>query len=168
MHQTVNKALATLLLLLTTQTIALHSDQTLPYHIRSDNMQYNRNTHQTIYRGHVIATQGTTRISGNKLIVSTSPKTHRLQELIAYGNLAHYATLPDGQAQKLHAVAKVIKYWPGRQKAELIRDARVTQEQNIFTGQKIWYDIKNQSVYTDHHANTGQTTIIIQPTDHTS
>jgi lipopolysaccharide export system protein LptA len=142
---------------------SLASDNNLPYKISSDALVYSRKLNETTYTGHVIAKQGTRVITGDKLIVKNDPITHRIIELIAIGKLAKYSVLLDNKKNKLHAQAEIIKYWPIKGKAQLIHRAKVTQKNNIFKGKKIWYDIKNQTVFTKPSGKQRSTTIIIEP-----
>jgi len=160
-----NHKIGLILCLLPILGVALPSDAKKPYNVSSHTVRYDRKTHTTVYTGDVIATQGSTRLTGNKVILITDPKTHNIKELIAYGTLAHYTTLPGNNKKRLHAQAETIKYWPSQYKTELLIKARVTQAKNVFTGEQIWYDIKNESVYTDHHTKNARTKIIIQPQD---
>lgn len=145
--------------------IALPSDQQLPYYITADSVTYERLHHRTIYTGHVHVTQGSTEVTADKLFVLTPPKSHRIQELIAFGNLAHYSTVPEDNKARLFAEAKIIHYWPTTEKSQLLQQAKVTYQQNVFTGGEIWYDMKNKTITASkgktQHAS--HTTIIIQP-----
>ena len=168
MNPTLNKrrlqpAIIGLLLAVTLDTsYALSTDKNQPYIVNSDTVLYQRNKHLTTYKGHVIAKQGTTTIQGNKLIISSSPQTGAVEQMIAYGKQAHYSTLPDHHKQKLFADADTIKYWPQKGKVLLIENARVSQQGNLFRGGLIWYDITNQTVLSGRDQTT-KTTIIIQP-----
>lgn len=64
-----SKLLGLIFLLLPIIVVARSSDQYLPYHIQADAIIYNQNLHTTIYQGHVHATQGTTRLTGDKVVV---------------------------------------------------------------------------------------------------
>lgn len=150
-----------LLSILNTAT-ALSSDKNKPYVVSSKTILYQRDKHLTTYNGHVIATQGTTTIRADKLVISSSPQTGEVEQMIAYGKQAHYNTLPDHHNKKLFADADTIKYWPEKGKVLLIENARVKQQGNLFRGGLIWYDIGNQTVLSGRDATT-KTTIIIQP-----
>ncbi len=163
MHRMLNSFLIlTLLFGLHTTASALASDSQKAYQVNSQSVLYNRNRHQTTYTGNVTAKQGTTLVSGDKLLIINSPTTGDVTEIIAYGKQAHYSTLPDKQTQKLYAQANTIKYWPKRGKVLLISDGKITQKHNVFTGQLIWYDINKQTVLSGSGSES-RTTIVIQP-----
>lgn len=141
---------------------ALSSDSQQAYRVQSTSVLYNRDHHQTTYTGNVIAQQGSTTVSGNKLLIISSPDTGDVSEIIAYGKQAHYSTLPDKQTQKLYAQADTIKYWPKQGKVLLIKNGKITQKSNVFTGELIWYDINKQTVLSGSGSKS-RTTIVIQP-----
>ncbi|ABS77934.1 lipopolysaccharide transport periplasmic protein LptA [Coxiella burnetii] len=143
--------------------VALSSDQFKPYHVRSIEVIYRRPDHITLYHGDVYATQGTTWISGDKVIVYHNPTTNRIVRLKAIGHPAHYSTMPDNQKARLYAQAETILYFPAKAQVLLIKNARVTQKQNILTGPHIWYDIKKQTVISTVPNGKGNTTVVIEP-----
>ena len=157
------RGLLLLLLTLSTPCLALSSDAALPYYFKSDHLIYNNRRHQTIYIGHVHITQGTTKISGDKVIVQYG-KNSRIKKMIDTGNFAHYSTLPDNHPDRLYAQAKKITYNPITKIVVLEHQGKVTQEKNVFTGPHIWYDIAAGVVRTTPRKNQ-QTVIVIQPQD---
>jgi lipopolysaccharide export system protein LptA len=150
-----------------THLMALPADKNQPYKITADSVLYDRKAHRTIYTGRVKASQGSTKVTADRLVVISSAGTNQIVELIATGKLAHYSTLPEPGGHRLFAEAKTIRFWPGQQKAQLLEKGKVTQNNNIFTGGEIWYDLAQQTVRATkgkaQQANHVTTTIIIQP-----
>lgn len=72
-----------------------------------------------------------------------------------------YTTLPNTDKARLYAEANTIIYYPPKAQVVLIKNARVTQNQNILTEPHIWYDIKktnrdfHQSGRKKHYDNGG-------------
>ena len=151
-----------LLAFLSTTVFAKSSDLEKPYHVKSDQVLYDRNHHRTTYTGHVIATQGTTTVRGSQLVLFSSAKTGQVNLLVVTGDLAHYSTLPNNKKHKLRAQAKTIKYWPQQHKVLLVKKGKVTQHHNVFTGSLIWYDVNKETVLSSS-SHQGRTTIVIQP-----
>jgi lipopolysaccharide export system protein LptA len=146
-------------------SFALTSDQYLPYHVRADQITYERLQHQTIYVGHVHATQGTTELDGDKMIVYDDVQTHAISRIVTTGHPAHYHTLPDKEKFILYAKADTIKYEPLKAQVWLIQNAQVNFKQDIFIGPHIWYDIQKQTVVSSsYHGKTG-TTVVVEPQD---
>lgn len=149
------------ILLFTPTSFALSSDANLPLYFQSDSIVYNKEQHQTTYIGHVHITQGTTRISGNRIVIQYG-KNDRIDKIIDTGNLAHYTTLPDQQSTQLYAQAKKITFNANSKIVTLEANGKVTQEKNVFTGPHIWYDIVAGVVRTTSKKNQ-ETVIVIQP-----
>ena len=151
------------LCLLPKSSFGLSSDQYLPYYVRAHSIIYKRKLHLTIYRGDVHATQGTSTLSGDQVVLYNSTTNHDIQRVVATGHPAHYATLPDHQQDRLLAQAETIEYYPKTNQVLLLIKARVTQHENVFTGPHIWYDIKNQTVVATNPRGNSHTTIVIEP-----
>lgn len=126
---------------------AMPSDKSEPLHITSDTSTYNYKTGINVFEGNVKASQGTSHLTADKLITKTN-KSRKIQEAIAYGLLqpAHYWTVPGTEKQPVHAHAGIIKYFPLAANVAMHRDAYVTQGKNIFKGQLVLYDIKDEVI----------------------
>jgi len=151
-----------LVTLLPCSVFALSSDKYLPYRIKADTVIYNRNLHKTIYQGHVDAVQGTTHLTGDKVIVYNSKRNNKITLIVATGKNAHYTTLPDNKS-RLFAEAEIIKYYPLKDQVFFITHAKITQDQNLFTGPHIWYDMSKQVVVSTNPNGQGRTTVVIEP-----
>lgn len=162
MRRMLNNIALTGLLLITSCCWALNSDRNKPYQIDADSVVYNRPKHQTVYTGNVIAQQGSTTVSGDHITILSDPKTNKVVELIAQGQPAHYATLPDNHNNKLTASANTIKYWPKIGKVLLVKNGHIKQSHNEFSGALIWYDTVKQTVLSGSNKNS-RTRIVIEP-----
>ena len=163
MNHLLLKKLSPILLLTNLQSAnALSSDQLQPCYIQADTIIYHRAAARTIYLGHVHARQGTTQLTGDKVITYLDSH-HRITRLIAHGHPAHYRTLPDHQAFKLYASANTIRYFPLKNQVLLLKKGHITQQQNVFTGPHIWYDIGTQTVVSTNPGGKSLTTMIIEP-----
>lgn len=158
-----SKLLGLIFLLLPIIVLARTNDQYLPYHIQADTIIYNQNLHTTIYQGHVHATQGTPRLTGDKVVVYNSKVNNKIILIVATGQPAHYTTLPDNQPKRLFTQADTIKYYPLKNQVLLLKRAKVTQDENLFTGPHIWYDISKQVVVSTSPEGHGKTTVVIEP-----
>lgn len=157
------KKLLLLVLMLPAIVLARSSDQYLPYHIQADTIIYNRNLHTTVYQGHVHATQGSTRLTGDKVVVYTSKTGSKITLIVASGNPAHYSTLPNKKPARLFAEAVTIKYYPLKNQVLLLKKARIAQNHDLFTGPHIWYDMAKQVVVSTSPHGHGRTTVVIEP-----
>lgn len=153
---------STLLLSITTG-ISLTADQFLPYHIQADHVTYKRLQQITVYQGHVSATQGTSELDGDKIIVYNDVITHAINRIIATGHPAHYHTVPDKEKETLYANADTIRYEPLKAQLWLIENAHVNFKQDIFIGPHIWYDMKKQTVVSSSYHGKSGTTVVVEP-----
>lgn len=140
---------------------ALNSDQQKPAHLTADYVKYDRLNHQSTFTGHVQFQQGTTILTADKILVYDT-KHNKVYKVVATGKRAHYSTLPDAKKFLLHAKANTIVYYPIKEVAMLIGNGEIQQQQNIFSGPHITYNVRQQIITStpDQHQRTS---IILQP-----
>lgn len=163
MRRTLNNIVYILLTLSACHSFALTSDREHAYQVDADSAVYNRLKHIATYNGNVTATQGSTTVHGDTIVIINDSETNTVKELIAYGKPAMYSTLPEQHSSKLIAKANTIKYWPKRGKVLLIDNGHISQSHNEFSGAMIWYDTIAQTVLSGSNQNS-RTRIIIEPT----
>lgn len=137
-----------LLSLIAADVQALPSDAQQKIHITADTTTYNFKTGVTVFTGHVLADQGSTHLSAEKL-VTKSDNQHQIQEVIAYGQgktQAHYTTLPHPNQAVLHAIGDVIHYFPVTANVRLQDHVTVQQGENSFQGELILYNMNEQTI----------------------
>lgn len=127
---------------------ALPNDGHQKVHITADATTYNFKTGVTVFTGHVIANQGSTQVTAEKLITKSNAN-HEIQEITAYGQdktQAHYSTLPRPADRPLHAFGDVIEYYPLNASVTLHKHVTVTQGENSFQGELIHYNMNEQTI----------------------
>ncbi len=141
---------------------ALDEDQYQTLHISSVAATYDREHHLTVYEGNVQVEQGTSHLDGDKVTIYQS-KDNSIIKMIANGKPAHYHTIPSPNKNQLFVEALQITYTP-QEKIVLLEGAgQVKQEENLFTGPHIWYDMKNGIVHSITNNENERTVVIIQP-----
>ena len=140
---------------------ALSSDANKLAKFKSESATYNYKQHIATFIGDVVMTQGTTKLTANKVIVYRTA-AGKIKKLLAYGKLAHYQTLPDSDKRLLHAKAKTIEYFPEKGLAILIGDAHVHQGKNSVIGTRIVYNMKKQMM-TSTPGTKARTVIVLNP-----
>lgn len=158
------KGLAIILLnLYGLQAQALPIDKKEKVHIVSDTWTYNYKNGSSIFEGHVKVDQGTTHIRADRLTTKNNNQ-HKMEEAIAYGvqNLAHYWTLPAVGDPEIHAIARVIKFYPLTSNITLEKEVTVTQGENSFQGQLIHYNMNDQTIAVPASKN-GRAVVIYNP-----
>ncbi len=161
--------LSLLTLLGTTQVMALSSDRDKPIHITSDNADIDDAKGISIYRGDVIMTQGTTKLTGDIVtIYSVKRDVKRVVSESTSGKsdkLAYYEEEQDNDKGILKAWGVTIDYDMGTEKIDLIKKARLLQKGDTFTGDTIEYDQRKQVVNAQSHQDKqgGRVQMVIQP-----
>lgn len=125
---------------------ALSSDKDQPIEIEADSAELDDKQGVTVYRGGVVVTQGSMRITGDIMTVHYT-ENQELDHVIVEGRPAHYRQLPDHSKIHDEAWAKRMEYYAKQGLVVLIDDAKVKQE-NVpsMTAERIEYDTINSRV----------------------
>ncbi|MBS0350027.1 MAG: lipopolysaccharide transport periplasmic protein LptA [Proteobacteria bacterium] len=143
---------------------ALETDRLAVMHVVSDTATYDRNQHTITYQGNVQVEQGSSHLDGDKIVIYQSPtNNNQIEKIIAYGQPAHYNTLPQPNNDRMYVEALVITYDPLKKIVTLEGKGRVNQGGNIFSGPHIWYDMINGVVHSSPGQGKERTEMIIQP-----
>jgi lipopolysaccharide export system protein LptA len=128
-------------LLLAGQAAAKESDRNQPIELNADRAEMNNATGVGVYTGNVVLTQGTMRITADRMTVHTTPEG-QIARAVAEGKQATFRQLPEGQSEYVHARAPRMEYrlQPGT-RVDLTGGATLTQGKNEFSGQTIHYDV---------------------------
>ncbi len=149
-----------LYLLYPTLGFSLPNDTTQTMHITANSTTFDLKKGFDTYEGDVKINQGTTRLTADRL--TTQKNNHKMEEAIAYGDPAHYWTLPKTGDKEFHAQASIIKFYPLKSLVMLEGNVVITQGENSFHGPMIIYNIKNQIVSAPANPK-GRATIVIEP-----
>ena len=122
---------------------AKSTDRDQPIHIKADNAEINDKTGVSTYRGKVEITQGSMILRGD-IVVIHAPG-NKVEKVTAEGKLANYQqTTDDGHI--LYAEAEKMIYQRTDDTIELIRKAKLTEEENVFRSDRILYHIDKRLV----------------------
>ena len=147
---------------------ALPSDRDQPIRIQADSAELDDRQGVAVYRGDVIITQGTLKITGDTVTI-TQTASGDIDVFTAVGNLAYYEQKPAVDKDIVKAYGKTIQYFASNERIVLIDQAKVIQEGNTFEGEKIVYDTRRQIVNAGRATNTDVSTprprvdMVIQP-----
>ena len=145
---------------------ALPGDRQQPINISSDTADVDTKEGISIYRGDVVVTQGTTRITGDIVTVYTNDREVSQVVAVGEGRLAYYEEQQPDDQGTLKAWGESIRYDVHGGQIELIKDARLTQKGDIFTGEKIDYNLTQQTVNargTREQGAAGRVQMVLQP-----
>ncbi|MCX7081563.1 MAG: lipopolysaccharide transport periplasmic protein LptA [Pseudomonas sp.] len=131
---------------------ALPTDSQQPIRIQADDAQLDDKQGIATYKGDVIITQGSMKITGNTVTI-TRTKAGEIDVVTSVGNLAYFEQLQKvGDPQPVKGYGVTIQYHAAQNRIVLIDRAKVINEGNTTEGEKIVYDTVKQV------ANAGRAT----------
>ncbi len=140
-----NRVLFLLLLLsFINPVFALNQDKKAPIQLDADKASIDEKKGRSIYSGNVVLTQGSKIIRADRLVVS-HPK-QKIEKITAEGNPAHFEQTPEGKGEKVHASALKMIWYEQKEEVHLLNEAQLQRGKNTFTGHKIIYNIKKETV----------------------
>ena len=134
--------LAILLLVLSPQLLALDSDRQQPLKIVADKALLDDKNGTAVYTGNVVLTQGTLKINAEKLHLQTVQG--KVEKVTAEGTPANFSQVPAPNQAAVVATALNIDYLVREQTLILRRKASIVQNENVFKGEEIVYEIQSQ------------------------
>ncbi|MGB0466328.1 MAG: lipopolysaccharide transport periplasmic protein LptA [Pontibacterium sp.] len=160
-----NKILILMLTLMCSLTAqALPQDRDQPIHISANSASIDEKTGLTIYIGDVQVTQGTLLIEANRVELQRGDEGVEL--LTAYGKPAHFRQQPEINKAYTDAWGNTIIYRVNQEHLTLKQQAKIISDQDVFTGDRILYDLKSSVVDAFGERKAGQggrVEMIIQP-----
>ncbi|MCU7799320.1 MAG: lipopolysaccharide transport periplasmic protein LptA [gamma proteobacterium symbiont of Lucinoma myriamae] len=153
--------------------LALSSDRDQSLNLEADTADIDDLKGISIYTGNVILTQGSMVIKSSKLTLYTD-KNKELEKAVAVGTdkkLATFKQRPEGKDTDFRARSKTMVYYLKNDKIHLLKQAYVWQDGDTFSGDKIIYDTKKETVIASSKKNKdgkpvssgGRVKVTIQP-----
>ncbi|MGD8234365.1 lipopolysaccharide transport periplasmic protein LptA [Vibrio sp. TRT 1302] len=149
-------------LFLSSQALALSTDQEQPVYIDSDSQQLDMQSNKVTFIGDVKLKQGSININADKVIVTRDPKDGSIQEIEGYGNLATFSQLTD-DGKTLYGEAKELYYVMVDDQLTMIDQAMLSQDDSVIRGTKIRYKISSQKLIADGKEKGDRVSTILQP-----
>jgi lipopolysaccharide export system protein LptA len=140
---------------------ALPSDKTEKLHVNATSSQGDLKQNIITHTGNVIAIQGTTKLTGDVIVVYLSPKNELIKG-IATGKPATYRTIPEENKPEFYAEGNEIHYLVEEQRILLIGNAKVRQGDNTYEGPRLEYQIETE-VVTSPKSPQGRASMVITP-----
>lgn len=160
-------SLVALLLVPTLPVMALPQDSNQPIRIQANSATLDDRRNTAVYKGNVIITQGSMRLTGSQVTLNTDSEG-AVSKITSQGNPATYTQTPDANDPEVNARAQTIEYFADGERIVLIDQARLEQRGNTFEGDYVSYDINQQVVDAGRPAagengDPGRVEIVIQP-----
>ncbi len=136
---------------------SLPSDRDQPIRVQADSAELDDKQGVAVYRGDVVITQGTLKITGNQVTITQNAQGD-VEVFTAIGKPAYYEQKPAPDKQLVKAYGLTIQYFAPTERIVLIDQAKVIQEGNTFEGEKIVYDTQRQIVHAGRATGADVTT----------
>ncbi len=117
---------------------ALSTDDEQPIVIEAAEAEADNKTRITVYRGDVVITQGTRRITGDTVWIHYDT-SNTITKAISVGKLATFQQLADGNEEYTKADAERMEYYADRDLIILIGKARYRKGEDVITAPRIEY-----------------------------
>ena len=124
---------------------ALPTDRDQPIRVQADSAELDDKQGVAVYRGGVVITQGSMKITGDTVTITQTPQGD-IDVFTSVGKPAYYEQKPASDKQLVQAYGLTIQYYASNERIVLIDQAKVIQEGNTFEGEKIIYDTRRQIV----------------------
>lgn len=142
--------------------LGLQDDREQPIQLEADRAQYDRNTGISVYEGEVAITQGTMRLTADKVTVYTNDNV--FQRLEALGNPATFEYQPTPEKEVINGEGQQLRYDATTTQVTITNNAKITQSGDVFTGKRIEYDLANDIVKASSGEDSSdRVQITIQP-----
>jgi lipopolysaccharide export system protein LptA len=153
--------LISLTLLHSFQVLALSTDRDQPLHIESDKLDIDDQKGLSVYQGNVHVRQGSMHFYAEEISIEHPDKT--VTKLLAIGQPAQFKQQQDNQ-EEVRATAQEIIWLADQDLLFFQKKVHVWQSGHEFRGEKMEYNLKNDSLKAEKSANgTGRVHVIIQP-----
>lgn len=136
----------------------LESDRYSPINIHANHAELSETNGMAIYTGKVELSQGSLRILCDTLTVYT--QNGAVNKVEANGQPAQYQQQLDNNEPHVQAESLSITYLPADEKVILKRNAKLMQSKNVFEGDLIEYDLKQQRLSASQNPSTATDTAI--------
>lgn len=138
-------------------------DQEQPIEITADQLQFHRDEGYSVYSGHVRISQGTLKLTGDKVILKHP--NQKLQTAHITGRPATFKKFLADQQRWIKGQANTIDYDAVAQTLLLTGNAEVHQgDQNIITGPQLRYNLEKHTLQAQQMPNEKQRIhVILQP-----
>ena len=139
---------------------ALSTDRQQPAYIEADRAELDDRTGVSIYIGNVRITQGSMRLTADRLTVHS--EDGEIVKAHAVGSPATFRQRPDGKDTDVEAEALEMDYLAREGRIVLMKKAEVRQDGDRFRSERIVYDLERDQVNAGGGGND-RVRIILQP-----
>lgn len=134
---------------------ARSSDREQPIVIKAGAAEADNRAQVTVYRGDVVITQGTLRITGDTVWIHYD-EANSITKAISVGKPAKFRQLPDDKEDYMSAHADRMEYHADQDLILLLGNARYGEGKDEITAQRIVYDSRRGRVKAGANPGSGE------------
>lgn len=144
---------------------ALPEDRDKPMRITADKAERDDVNGVTIYRGNVIAIQGSLKLESEKLTIYLDDG--QASKIVAEGTPAKMQQRPEVDKEMVYARARIITYFRPEERVHLQTDGYVEQDGSIVNGDSIDYFIEQQltKAISDPKRKDDRVVVVLPPSE---
>lgn len=143
---------------------ALKSDQQQPINVESIEQSMDLQANKLVFSGEVVATQGTIKITADKVEVSRD-NHGSLKSIIAYGTPVTFEQQQDNGSY-IRSRSTTLSYLPNDTKVVLQGRVVIWQGESKMTGERIEYNITTQKMHAyNNNSQGGRVSSTFVPSD---
>lgn len=124
--------------------LAADGERQLPVHLRADRIDIDQKKGLSLYRGHVVFSQGTLRLTAARADVQN--RANVIETVAAEGKPVTFRHRPEGRSEFIEGEANRVVYHALAQRADLFGDVQINRGRDLFRSAVLHYDITNQSM----------------------
>lgn len=140
---------------------ALPEDRSQPIQLQASRGQIDQKTGVSVYEGNVVISQGSMRLAADTATIYI--KDGGFQRMEATGKPVTLRYRPTANKPEIQGVSQRVEYNVDSAKVIMSGGARLTQGQDVFTGDRIEYDLQGDVVRARGAGNQGRIQFTIQP-----
>lgn len=152
---------AVALTLVTSSVTALPDDRSQPIQLEASRGQLDQKTGISVYEGNVVITQGSMRLVADTATIYI--KDNNFQRMDAAGNPANLRYKSALDKPEIQGTSKRVEYDVASAKVIMSGGVRVVQGQDVFTGDRLEYDLKEDVIRAKGAGENGRIQFTIQP-----
>lgn len=153
--------LAVVAALVATAAAALPEDRTQPIHLEASRGQLDQKTGISVYEGNVTISQGSMRLVADTATIYV--KDNNFQRMDAVGGPASLRYKPAADKPEIQGTSKRVEYDVLGGKVVMTGTVRVVQGQDVFNGERLEYDLKDDVIRAKGAGENGRIQFTIQP-----
>ncbi len=126
---------------------AVDNERRLPVKVRADRIDIDQKRELSVYRGHVVFSQGTLRLTAARAEVQN--RANVIDTVTAEGKPVTFRHRPEGLTEFIEGEADRAVYHAPTRRVDLYGEVQVQRGRDLFRSAVLHYDIENQSMIAE-------------------